>query len=366
MSLANLQYHTSSTLNNQVNATILNITNRKQYTTPKQKSPKKLNILSIDGGGIRAILPALFLAQLEEDLQKESGNPEASIIDYFDLFAGTSAGSILIALYLTPSENNPGKPKFTAKEVLEIYLRDGCKSFAAANPNHSTRRSEKYCTATLEQKLKVLLGENTTLGQLLKPAFFTTYDMEQEAALYFENWNKATCKTWQVVRASAAAPGMFAPAVVNEYDQTRPLIDGSIFASNPAMCAYALASNTPFSTLPKSCFTNDFPTSDHMVLVSLGTGLIPQRSEDKKGSWIRTMMKSLMSSGSHLVNHQLEQLFAVSPQGAYYRFNPSLSLIKDDIDHVDSEYVNALYREGLNYLSNDRQEIASMVKSILQ
>lgn len=65
---------------------------------------RKLRILSIDGGGIRAVLPAMVLAALEEKIQNESGNPDARIVDYFDFFAGTSAGGILISLYLTPCE----------------------------------------------------------------------------------------------------------------------------------------------------------------------------------------------------------------------------------------------------------------------
>jgi len=51
-----------------------------------------MRILSIDGGGVRGIVPAVVLAYLEKKLQQLSGNSDARIADYFDLFAGNSTG----------------------------------------------------------------------------------------------------------------------------------------------------------------------------------------------------------------------------------------------------------------------------------
>jgi patatin-like phospholipase/acyl hydrolase len=81
--------------------------------TPERLFPKEgeqatpFRILSIDGGGIRGIAPALVLAALEQHLP----NP---LHTYFDLVAGTSTGGI-IALALT-------KPKpHTAQELIQFY-----------------------------------------------------------------------------------------------------------------------------------------------------------------------------------------------------------------------------------------------------
>ena len=58
------------------------------------KTRKKLvRILSIDGGGIRGILPGQIVVKLEEILQKKDHNPDARIADYFDMVAGTSESS---------------------------------------------------------------------------------------------------------------------------------------------------------------------------------------------------------------------------------------------------------------------------------
>lgn len=47
-------------------------------------------ILSVDGGGIRGIIPAIILAEIEQRTRK-------TIAEIFDLMAGTSTGGIVVA-----------------------------------------------------------------------------------------------------------------------------------------------------------------------------------------------------------------------------------------------------------------------------
>src|SRR5947199_10647188 len=71
--------------------------------------PSAYKILSLDGGGIRGVFPAAFLAKLEEHLDKPIGS-------YFDLIAGTSTGGIIaIGLGLGLS----------AKDILRLYEEQG-------------------------------------------------------------------------------------------------------------------------------------------------------------------------------------------------------------------------------------------------
>ena len=63
------------------------------------------NILSIDGGGIRGIIPAMILA----DIERRTGH---RIAEMFDMIAGTSTGGIL-ALGLTVPEEPKGKDRNT-------------------------------------------------------------------------------------------------------------------------------------------------------------------------------------------------------------------------------------------------------------
>ena len=69
-----------------------------------------IKVLSIDGGGIRGIIPAMVLAKIEEESKKK-------IAEMFDLIAGTSAGGI-IALGLNVKKNGKLKP---AEEIVKIF-----------------------------------------------------------------------------------------------------------------------------------------------------------------------------------------------------------------------------------------------------
>ncbi|OIW14863.1 hypothetical protein TanjilG_30582 [Lupinus angustifolius] len=53
-----------------------------------------ITILSIDGGGIRGIIPATILAFLESKLQELDGE-DARLADYFDVITGTSTGGLI-------------------------------------------------------------------------------------------------------------------------------------------------------------------------------------------------------------------------------------------------------------------------------
>ena len=79
-------------------------------------------ILSIDGGGIRGLIPGQVLVALEKKLQQKTNDPDARIASYFDFFAGTSTGGILTCLLLCPDENNPQKPKFSAEEIGRAHV----------------------------------------------------------------------------------------------------------------------------------------------------------------------------------------------------------------------------------------------------
>ena len=65
----------------------------------------KKRILSIDGGGIKGIFAAQFLARIEEEY-------DIKICDYFDIIAGTSTGAIVAAALAV------GMP---AEEIVKLY-----------------------------------------------------------------------------------------------------------------------------------------------------------------------------------------------------------------------------------------------------
>ncbi|XP_028808749.1 patatin-like protein 2 [Neltuma alba] len=86
---------------------------------PSHSSAKYVTILSIDGGGVRGLIPAILLQFLETELQKYEKN--ARIVDYFDVIAGTSTGGLVATMLTAPHPNHKTRPLFTASQVVEFY-----------------------------------------------------------------------------------------------------------------------------------------------------------------------------------------------------------------------------------------------------
>ncbi|CAG8476425.1 2583_t:CDS:1, partial [Dentiscutata heterogama] len=91
-------------------------------------------ILSIDGGGIRGIIPAKILAEIErrvtEEIKKEIPNADMRCADFFDILSGTSTGSILVLALAVP-END--RPKFSGSFMVDFFQGHGNDVF----PNYS-------------------------------------------------------------------------------------------------------------------------------------------------------------------------------------------------------------------------------------
>ena len=135
-------------------------------------------ILSIDGGGVRGIVPAVILAYLEKKLQQLSGNSDARIADYFDLFAGNSTGGLIISGLLLPGED--GRPKYSAEDIVELYLKNAKIIFQS-----SLLQGIKSVSGLLDVKYEDegaqfvynKYFENRELKELLKPCLIPVYDL---------------------------------------------------------------------------------------------------------------------------------------------------------------------------------------------
>ena len=180
---------------------------------------KKKIILSIDGGGIRGIVPAQILTHIESLLKEIYDDPTYKIADHFDLIAGTSTGGILACAYLL---SDFGRPKYTAEEVVDIYFERGDDIFSI--PLFHRIRSaggvldEKYPAEGLEETLQDYFGD-AKLSDLLKPSLITAYDIKRRKAHFFTQHDAEDPEhnffLRDVARATAAAPTFFEVSKMN-------------------------------------------------------------------------------------------------------------------------------------------------------
>ena len=106
----------------------------------KMHNSKKVNynILSIDGGGLRGIIPAVWLNEIETRTRRP-------IAHLFNMIAGTSTGAIIgSALSLPENRNGRKRPKFSASDILEIYVEKGAQVFSRKSGNIWSFFGAKY------------------------------------------------------------------------------------------------------------------------------------------------------------------------------------------------------------------------------
>ena len=174
-------------------------------------------ILAIDGGGIKGVFPASFLATVEDSIGDNVAN-------YFDLIVGTSTGGI-IALGLGLG--------LSAKEILAFYEEFGPRIFGG-NRRLGWFRS-KYNSIPLKEALEACFGEKK-LGDSKKRLVIPSLNLENgEVYIYKTAHHPRLQRDYKVEAvevglATSAAPTYFP---THRTATGTPLIDGGIWANNP-------------------------------------------------------------------------------------------------------------------------------------
>lgn len=344
---------------------------------------KKVAILSIDGGGIRGIIPGVILDYIESELRRIEGD-QVRISDYFDLIAGTSTGGILTGLYLLPDPKNGTRPKYTAGEAVDLYFLNGPRIFNLKIwqkiESLGGLSDEKYDASEFEKALNAYFGEGL-LSSLLKPCLITAYDIEKRKAIFFTSKEAAesTLKDFwmrDVVRATASAPTYFEPPLIYSKAGTAyALIDGGVFANNPALCAYAEARKMNFNGVGKAAN----PCVEDMLLISLGTGTgsmakkQPYKYDKFKNAgklkWIHPVIDIMMSGNSETVNYQLMQMYDTQPAAGkedYHRLDPEIGLADPDMDNAKPKNMEALRQAAKAFIVENKDEIDTIIKKLIE
>jgi patatin-like phospholipase/acyl hydrolase len=199
-----------------------------------------VKVLCIDGGGIRGLIPALVLAEIE----RRTGKRTAEMVDFV---AGTSTGGIL-ACALTRAGADGG-PRYSAEELAAIYVEEGPKIFRRSLLKRIFSVEgwvdERYEDDGLNAALERYLGSAVLSGALCD-VLVTAYDIHDRFAFFFRSQRARNDPTYdfslvQVARAASAAPSYFEPEEVTDRAgaRTYPLIDGGVYAVNPSMVAFA-------------------------------------------------------------------------------------------------------------------------------
>jgi patatin-like phospholipase/acyl hydrolase len=309
-------------------------------------------ILSIDGGGIRGIIPATVLAHIESRI--------GPLAQHFDLIAGTSTGGI-IAVGLTCPRPGTKQPLYTAAELRGLYEKHGREIFRIPVlqmiGSGLGLLDEKYQNKPLE---KVLFDyfTDTPLGSAITNVLVSAYDIEARSPFFFKSWRKefANVAMRFVARATSAAPTYFEPALVDAAGSTHVLVDGGVFVNNPDMSAYVEA-------------TRLFPDEREFIVVAVGTGTNVRalRYKDAKNwglvGWARPVLDVVFDGVSDAVDYQLGYLL----DDRYYRFQAELAMAKANLGDASPANIDALKLEGEKVvLTNEARinELCDRIKAL--
>ncbi|KAL7253615.1 hypothetical protein ACSBR1_008032 [Camellia fascicularis] len=254
------------------------------FQIQSEKYGELRTVLSIDGGGIRGIIPSIILNFLEAQLQKLDGE-DARIADYFDVIAGTSTGGLVTAMLTAPNEKN--RPLFAAKDIKAFYL-DHCpkifpqkrSSFANATKVIRALSGPMYDGKYLRRLVKEKLG-NTRLNQTLTNVVVPTFDIKRLQPTIFSTYEvkknpSLNALLSDICIATSAAPTYLPPHGFETKDSSGKarqfnLVDGGVVANNPTLVA--IGEVTKEINRERSNF---FPikSTNHgkFLVLSLGTG----------------------------------------------------------------------------------------------
>lgn len=341
-------------------------------------------ILSIDGGGIRGIIPAAILVDLAGRLK---GLP---LHQAFDMIVGTSTGGIIAAGLTCPHPDDKKKAACTPADLLKLYTDDGPKIFekpkGAAILNPFGINDPRYKPDVLENRLQEKLGK-ATLDQGLSKVVITAYDIESRAALFMSNADPENSKFrfWEAARATSAAPTYFPPALIERIGETDrqkrhvALIDGGVFANDPILAAYVEARKQPWK-------------DDELVFLSLGTGqqnrAVPYQEAKEWGivGWMQVshhtpLISILMQGQASTASYQANKLLnppgtklrfstVVTNQNAatlnYFRLDQQLTNEQSDaLDDTEDKNIEQLQKIAAQIIKDNAPALGEIAKRIL-
>ncbi len=280
-------------------------------------------IISIDGGGVRGVVPTVVLQRLSADPRLSGW------LDRADLFAGTSTGG-LIALALAAGLDLATIRALHEERAPRVF-RD---SFLDDLFDLGKILGADYEVANLRTELDQVFGD-LRLAQLRRRVLVTAFDLDNEDPVVrswkpkiFHNFpgsdSDGEMLVAQVGTYTSAAPTYFAS--VDGY------VDGGVFATNPSMCALVQTQDHRIP-IEDQCSLQD------VRLLSLGTGrslehIAGDRHDWGYVQWVRPLISIMLDGVNGIADFQCEQLLGAR----YHRLAPTFpigtSIGMDDVDRI--------------------------------
>ena len=307
-------------------------------------SDEKFRVLSLDGGGIRGIFPAVILNEVEKDL-KNKGVENWHIYQNVDLIFGTSTGGILaLALSL-------GIP---AEEIKNLYFNNAEKIFGNKKGFLKCIQNSSHDRKSLQSLLidvfsKYHVGNNPKLKDCKVPVGVSIYDLSiGKPSVLKSNYHPRFTRDPNLPLLDAALSTSSAPTYFDPYSgdmykdgkgdilQFKNKVDGGVWANNPSLIALIEAQKAFKIPL------------ENINLLSIGTGeriFLEPNKEGKFGIW-------------YWINNKRKRIIELFMQGQSQQVENILSLLKNGIDRQEPDNftylrLNTLFKNEADNIEMD-------------
>ncbi|KAH6845340.1 hypothetical protein B0I37DRAFT_182169 [Chaetomium sp. MPI-CAGE-AT-0009] len=330
-----------------------------------------INLLSLDGGGVRGVSSLVILDGIMRKIQEEYKLPEVpKPCEFFHMIAGTSTGG-LIAIML-------GRLRMSTKEALDEY--DNCAAKIFSKDNRKTWSLSTKFRATALQEVIEGIVEKRGLGDTMRDpqdlpkgkAFVCVMPSDNIGKTHVvrsfwgdqgtdENWDEQV-KIWEAARATTAASSFFKPQELGKGASARLYIDAAVGVNNPVNILLEEAVKELGSGRRLGC------------VVSIGTGTRDvklERSIGGFGSLVKfrglvyyihlvNTLKNLATDGEASHRQLLSRLLAFP--GSYYRFNVPEAAAQVKLHHYQK--IPELKSSTARYLAEP--DVAEQVLQVAQ
>lgn len=325
----------------------------REETTPAR-------ILCLDGGGVKGVIVAKILEEIEERTGRK-------IYELFDVIAGTSAGGIITLGLTMPNPRDTDEAKYSARDLINIFKNEGMRIF----PNSLSRKimtlggllGAKHSGQGVRAVTREYFGD-ALISKSMTNVLVTAFDAKANKIKMFTNLAAENDRDEEyymrdVATATSAAP-VFLPAakIKNIKGEEGVFIDGGVGANNPTALALSYARSLKLDV-------------HNATIVSIGTGnpvkVNTSSDFDNAGlvNWGPRLIDVMFTANSSATHSAMESAYSSKNNGNYYRIQTVLREEDATMDDASPVHMEALLTSAKQTISNQSKTIDTICEELL-
>lgn len=320
-------------------------------------------ILTVDGGGIKGVIPAIICTEIESRTGKK-------INEIFDFLSGTSTGSILTAMYAA------GVP---ARDVLNIYVQEGKELFEKKViwKRFFGKNASKYDRSKLKARISQYLSkqEIRTMSDFKVKLALTSFGRIAGRTHYITSWmNRHSyvpaihAISWSALSAAHYFGKICEPEYkwMNAYQQPEPTwMKGEVFQDG----GQGIHNCTAADALRTAIWGFGWKRKDNIYVLSLGCGsqLLkePDYASVANDGWFSQVKDYIFQARDEAIWNQVHNAkyildkiyYKISDENHFTRIDPLIEKKHDKLDGIKYiqdyvKYGNAMKGKIPEWISN--------------